>query len=884
MKKSCDIVGCGCVVAFLAVVMNLLPAEAEGIYQLKGDVSGGLDLTAMSGYRTDRLSGSDSVSATINGGIKYAGVTASNPFTIYGYGHGITFGDFCDLETDYVALEQMEGVAVRTDLMFGNLNGSLFRGFSNAKDTRLVIGYQMGAFSAAGEGAQSAEVKINGEVYGYSGMYIGTDKGDAHLIVGSTGAILLSDADQDLRLGYQSAPTSDGREIRTWADVGGTLSVRDVLLNDLVRGNGVETCYLTNNIGGHISARSIRCSGGNYSRFVFNGGTLGFPGKFGAELPLFEATGYSYDGNYPSPRLIVEGVAGHPIDISIALDRNLCGGWGCRPIMFVGDGGFVKRGTGVLSWTANESYYWEEYATKATYTGETRIVEGGIRLSCPDYRMQPGRGVLVLEGEGTTFDLNGVNQAEAFTGATGLGSIVNTAGTTAQFCLGYGNQDGELSVAVDPAVDVVKTGTGTLTLKGAVADFSGNLTVSGGMVILGVGMTKLNTVTINAGAVLDVRGVEFGYANLVNNGGTLLMDDTTVFVVSTQSSDKSIQFLPNLAGLVKKGEGTLTVNGLVQVSGSVAVNGGTLTVRPTEVPYKYFRIDLIAGPNGATEKLIGEFCLYDSTGNRINQGNYTMLGNAGEGIYGSWGTCDPSTLGENECCVFGGGYHIFYTGDVYSGYLNYALDGNLDTQTFLRDGWGSECCALRIPASAGRVAAYNFISGLFTDKELTKWRIYGSEDGINWTLLSDMSENTAHPNMAKTPYNEGVPFFFGGVESTEAAFGPDAVVSVAANATLTLANATMQIGHLAVDMTSTGGTITRFTPSISGTLALTNFSGQLDDLSGMPLMYVGEIVGKENLKGWTVSVNGQVESKLRVKFRDGALYALPPLGLAITVR
>lgn len=269
--------------------------------------------------------------------------------------------------------------------------------------------------------------------------------------------------------------------------------------------------------------------------------------------PLFQVGGHSWSGAWPNPRIYVEGVNGNPIDIEIAYDRNLSGGSDNRQVNFIGNGGFIKRGLGVLNWTSVGGG-----RSSCNYTGDTIVKGGGIKQSIAGFL--PGRGALVLEAVGTTFDLNGIGNA-LFTGVSGLGSVVNTSATEAKLSLGYGNANGDWNAVVASEVPVEKIGTGTLTIGANAASYAGDLTVSAGMVKLsaGLSLTGLGTLTIAEGATLDIRGATLGCRKFINKG-TLLADGTGSLVLG---SDEDQDFEnPAFAGSIEKtGSAAVTLHG-----------------------------------------------------------------------------------------------------------------------------------------------------------------------------------------------------------------------------------------------------------------------------------------------------------------------------------
>ena len=133
---------------------------------------------------------------------------------------------------------------------------------------------------------------------------------------------------------------------------------------------------------------------------------------------------------------------------------------------------------------------------------------------------KPGRGALSLSA-GTFLDLNGFDVE--FADATGEGVVSNRAEAVSTLTLGYGNVDGVFLAAVGERVNVVKTGTGTLTVSGAALANGCNLTIEDGTVVFSGDSSTYGTVTVKSGATLDHAGTHFSCANLVRERGGLIL-------------------------------------------------------------------------------------------------------------------------------------------------------------------------------------------------------------------------------------------------------------------------------------------------------------------------------------------------------------------------
>lgn len=278
--------------------------------------------------------------------------------------------------------------------------------------------------------------------------------------------------------------------------------------------------------GGLLCANCISHYGAGNSHISFDGGCYKPASGESASLPLFNVRGYIKWGSttsYPEPHITAEGINGHPIDVENALDRNLSGGsdGGNRQINVTGTGGFTKRGDGKL--------FFNRLNAKSTcdYTGPTTVLGGGLVVTNSVFK--PGRGDLAV-ADGAFLDLNSFD-AE-FAAATGDGIVTNGADTVSTLTLGYGDTNAAFTVAIGERINVVKIGTGTLTVSGAALANTCDFTIEAGTVVFAGDSSSYGTVTVKSGATLDITGTRFSCGQLVTKpGSTLLPPYATVVYV-----------------------------------------------------------------------------------------------------------------------------------------------------------------------------------------------------------------------------------------------------------------------------------------------------------------------------------------------------------------
>ena len=510
-------------VASLALAAVSLRADPE-IYQLTGNVTGGLDLTAMSGYYADRMEGPSSDNVTFAGSLTVdPSVSASNPFRLIGCGKEINANALnSGFHTLPLILYNAEGVTATSTLKFG-ANVSWANSFC-ANESLDIGAHNVVTF---GYGSDSGQVTLNsraiqihdgGSLTTSYRAYFGYNQPIGISLVNGGGISIGGDT----RIGRQNMATANLPEtLKAFVGItNATFHAGGVayMMYNVEAYNEPENCRVVLGTDGVFSAAQVCHHGGGGTRFVFDGGR--FVSSASSSSALFNAGGTGYGNSYPHSRIWLEGVNGNPVDIEIASDRSLATASGAsssssdrRKVDILGDGGFTKRGAGtlLLNKLNNQS--------ACSYTGPTAILGGGIVVANSGFK--PGRGALSV-ADGAFLDLNGFD-AE-FTDATGAGIVSNSSQSVSTLALGYGDSDGSLSVEIGERVNLLKTGSGTLAVSGAALSAASDLTINAGIVVLnGEECVSYGTVVVKAGATLDARECDFLCANLVReNGGRVL--------------------------------------------------------------------------------------------------------------------------------------------------------------------------------------------------------------------------------------------------------------------------------------------------------------------------------------------------------------------------
>jgi len=182
----------------------------------------------------------------------------------------------------------------------------------------------------------------------------------------------------------------------------------------------------------------------------------------------------------------------------------------------------------------------------------------------------------------------------------------------------------------------------------------------------------------------------------------------------------------------------------------------------------------------------------------------------------------------------------------------------------------------------------------------TDWELWSSANGTDWVKMDERSGQTfdtdtqgvkMNSQFAYT-YNHHVPYLFE-AQNADWRFDTFGKVSVSAGATLDLdsiPDANIAINALSVDLTAGAGTLTKFVPAANGRLYVTNprasdlyADGSLKTKIELPLT-VGTVKSADNLKSWTIYVDGVAQTDAELVIRDGRLVLLVHRGLMVIVR
>jgi len=219
--------------------------------------------------------------------------------------------------------------------------------------------------------------------------------------------------------------------------------------------------------------------------------------------------------------------------------------------------------------------------TGNNYMGNTRVF-GRLRLNQQD-QIPNGAGfgnVLLLPQDASNLgvlDMNG--KSDTINGLSGTGSVVNKVIANGALTVGDNDASSTFDGLLEDNVDLVKTGSGTLTLNGA-NTFSGFTRIDGGTIVLGnanaLQNSSFNTEgpgTLNFGVLtsLPLGGLTGTFGNFDIPPG--------VTVILGRNDDSTDTLGGNLTGsgaLHKNGTSAMLFEGANTFSGTITVESGTL--------------------------------------------------------------------------------------------------------------------------------------------------------------------------------------------------------------------------------------------------------------------------------------------------------------------
>lgn len=231
-----------------------------------------------------------------------------------------------------------------------------------------------------------------------------------------------------------------------------------------------------------------------------------------------------------------------------------------------GNGGIMNIGAGTLTLTGVN-----------TYTGRTRVSSGTIAIGAGGSISNTSR--VDLGNAGTKFDISGSSANQT------IGGLIGVAGS--EVILGSrrltinGSANGEFSGVISGSGGIVKSGTGTLMLRGS-NTFTGSISLSGGtLAISGGGSLNGNRIDVGGVSTLDITGAAPQTIGMLTGSasGRVVLGASNLTVTGVDQSTGYFRGTVSGTGtLIKAGTGVLAFSAANAVSGGIEIAGGGVTI------------------------------------------------------------------------------------------------------------------------------------------------------------------------------------------------------------------------------------------------------------------------------------------------------------------
>ena len=332
-------------------------------------------------------------------------------------------------------------------------------------------------------------------------------------------------------------------------------------------------------------------------------------------------------------------------------------------------------------------------------------------------------------------------------------------------------------------------------------------------------------------------------------------------------------------GVVKEGAGSWKLDRTVGVNGAVTVKEGALEVSNLE-RFKFFRMNVTenAGnghnwgtPGWSNTVYLCQFALYDADGHRCGYNLREVNRTA---------ALQPGTFRVSQAASSSNLANMFDPATNFVSKIPTLNSSKRYIQQTNEESWVS--FEMRLQDDEPEIVAFDYVisSGYYSTYNFTtpwSFKFEGSADGVNWVDLcvtndlgnaydaqrwgstASLGEGKREPYYPDVQDRPGKGFFFS--RRAVAPIYPTALVgagpiSVAGGAKLAYEGDVAPIAALSVDATGENpGVIAGATFAGEGTLTVTGVPSGTKCMT-LPLTFA-DVVGLENIAGWTVIVNGR---------------------------
>ena len=330
------------------------------------------------------------------------------------------------------------------------------------------------------------------------------------------------------------------------ATLGGSSSITGVIAN------GASTANLVKAGSGTLTLSGANTYTGTTT---INAGDLTVSGSLHDSTAVTIASGADYNVNASDTVASIEGAG----NIVIASSQTLTAGDGNDKTLsgvISGAGNYIKAGSGTQTLSASN-----------TYTGTTQVSAGTLTVSGSG-RLSDSTAVTVDSGAVYNVAVSDTVASIAGAGSITLGSNTLTSGGSDASTTFSGVISGTNG-------NIIKAGTGTLTLSGA-NTYTGTTTINAGDLTVSGSLHDSTAVTIASGADYNVNASDT-VASIEGAGNIVIASSQTL--TAGDGNDKTLSGVISGAGnYIKAGSGTQTLSASNTYTGTTQVSAGTLTV------------------------------------------------------------------------------------------------------------------------------------------------------------------------------------------------------------------------------------------------------------------------------------------------------------------
>ena len=635
-----------------------------------GVVSGGANTLTMAGTGTLQLSGNNTWgNANLTAGTLLFGGTATTATESLGNvtvgNNGGTVGSLMLFSNTTVNITGANNTAVGGATQTNNTlwiknstwngNGQRLQTGAGVGDALIIDGSIATNFTSliggnAGSAFNSAIIVTNGGILYVSGSSFNelgrnTGANTNSIIITGSGSALLYSGTVGFSIGGTSGTTSNNvMQVNNgglWNHGGGTMRLNmGNYGSGIVINGGVLTNVYSMIVGNGSLNNFVNVTGGGQFYFSANSGDFRESGRGGSGSNVVSINGTNSLWNSAGATFTVGGSNPYSGNNTFA----------------VSSGGVFTNGSINLSGVA----------------GNALVVSNGTAYI----------SALTVNGGANVYLNGGTADAlyvDNFSGGSSSSYITGTVSSASSLIGGYLNSSSSITPIVAGNINLIKVGSGTLTLANAANSYGGGTTIKAGTVSVG-SATGLgtNTVTVGDAATGAAATLQVTAAVTVTNNITVAAGAGARTLLSGSSATYSGNVALNTNLLVSQTGGSPAFSGTFTGSGSLTVSntgGGNVTLSGPSSPGWTGGCAIVAGLNfvGGTSQLNSNTVLSIASGATLNNENNNITAAGVNDIAGATGGTLNGGYGTPTLTVKGAGNYAFSGTYSGAGGLNVSL-------------------------------------------------------------------------------------------------------------------------------------------------------------------------------------------------------------------